>query len=44
MSHPRAPPESWRTLCLRQNKHKLSIVKGQHTMPGVLPSFVFSQP
>jgi hypothetical protein len=42
MSHPRAPPNHWRTLCQRQNNSKSSIVKGRHTWQGVPPSFVFS--
>ena len=42
MSHPRAPPNHWRTLCQRQNYSRSSIVKGRHTGQGVPPSFVFS--
>jgi len=38
MSRSRAPPEIWRIHDTFSNNELSSIVRGQHTIPGVLPS------
>ncbi len=43
MSRPRAPPKIWRMHDICSHNQLASIVKGRHTLPGVPPSFVFSQ-